>query len=336
MRTPAPDHALIAHLVRSAQEVVGSLIDPGARVALLDFPTYANVGDNAIWVGTRRLLERLRVRVVYMADVDNYSPARLAERLRQGTILLQGGGNFGDLWPRYQRFRESVVAAFPDHRIIQLPQTLRFRRSETLAQAQAVLNRHRDLTLLARDSQSLAFARREFAARSLLCPDLALVIGRIPWVGRPAVDVVALRRDDLEAASAFPDLPETVSERLDWTDEPLGVAGRVRRAIHGVRGSAAAKLAATVLLHPYDLLAGQRLAHGCRILRRGRAVLTDRLHGHILSLLLGIPHVLLDDAYGKLSSFYEAWTKPSALAAWAGSPEEARMLVLSAARRHVR
>jgi pyruvyl transferase EpsO len=333
---PVPDQDLLSWLARSAEDVVGSLIDPGAGVALLDFPMYANVGDSAIWIGTRRLLRRLGVRVVYMADVDNYSPTRLVRRLPRGTVLLQGGGNFGDLWPLCQRFRESVIATLPGHRIIQLPQTLRFRRSETLVHAKSVLNRHPNFILLVRDPRSLEFARREFTARSILCPDLALAIGALERRGRPAVDIVALRRGDLEASGGFPDLSGAVSEHVDWTADPTGYAGRVWGAIQRFRGRAGTVgLVTNLLLHPYDLLALQRLARGCRILSRGRAVLTDRLHGHIMSLLLGIPHVLLDDRYGKLRSFYETWTKGSALVSWADSPDEGRTLALATVRGRV-
>jgi pyruvyl transferase EpsO len=56
-------------------------------------------------------------------------------------------------------------------------------------------------------------------------------------------------------------------------------------------------------------LAEQRLMRGCQLLSRGREVVTDRLHAHILCLLMGIPHVLVDNNYGKLRSFFEAWTK---------------------------
>jgi pyruvyl transferase EpsO len=52
-------------------------------------------------------------------------------------------------------------------------------------------------------------------------------------------------------------------------------------------------------------------------------VVTDRLHGHILSVLLGIPHVVLDNSYGKVRSFYETWTAQSDLVDWADSPAEA-------------
>ncbi|WP_276524270.1 polysaccharide pyruvyl transferase family protein, partial [Enterobacter hormaechei] len=46
--------------------------------------------------------------------------------------------------------------------------------------------------------------------------------------------------------------------------------------------------------------ARRRVERGLRLLSRGERIVTDRLHGHILSLLLGIPHVVLDNDYGKL------------------------------------
>src|SRR5262249_6644108 len=151
---PVGVRALVSSLAQRAEDAVGSLLDPGARVALLDFPMYVNVGDSAIWIGTRLLLKRLGVRVAYVAAGANYAPVRRARRLPRATILLQGGGNFGDLWPPRQRFRESVIAAFPGHRIIQLPQTVQFRQSETLARAKSVLARHPNLVLLLRDQPS--------------------------------------------------------------------------------------------------------------------------------------------------------------------------------------
>jgi pyruvyl transferase EpsO len=58
-------------------------------------------------------------------------------------------------------------------------------------------------------------------------------------------------------------------------------------------------------------------------LSRGETVITDRLHGHILAMLLGIPHVLLDDRHGKLSSFHERWTSDVDGIHFAASPDEA-------------
>ena len=50
-----------------------------------------------------------------------------------------------------------------------------------------------------------------------------------------------------------------------------------------------------------------RVARGCALLSSGRVVITDRLHAHILSLLLGIPHAVLDNSYGKLGRFLDQW-----------------------------
>jgi pyruvyl transferase EpsO len=58
-------------------------------------------------------------------------------------------------------------------------------------------------------------------------------------------------------------------------------------------------------------------------LLRGRAVVSDRLHAHVLSVLLGLPHVLLDNNYGKVRAVYDTWTSACELAHWVDSPEEA-------------
>jgi exopolysaccharide biosynthesis predicted pyruvyltransferase EpsI len=64
----------------------------------------------------------------------------------------------------------------------------------------------------------------------------------------------------------------------------------------------------------YDVLAAQRVRLACRIASRGKVVVTDRLHGHILRLLRGIPHLLLDNSYGKLRRFHGTWARLSSLA----------------------
>ena len=52
-------------------------------------------------------------------------------------------------------------------------------------------------------------------------------------------------------------------------------------------------------------------------------MITTRLHGHILCVLLGIPHVLLDTRQRKVSGFVDAWTRGCPLTSWAGSPADA-------------
>lgn len=43
-------------------------------------------------------------------------------------------------------------------------------------------------------------------------------------------------------------------------------------------------------------------------LSRGKIIISDRLHAHILSILLGKPSVMLDNTYKKISSYHNTWT----------------------------
>ncbi|HWH17573.1 MAG TPA: hypothetical protein VNT77_04435, partial [Allosphingosinicella sp.] len=47
---------------------------------------------------------------------------------------------------------------------------------------------------------------------------------------------------------------------------------------------------------------------GIRLLSQGELGIYDRLHAHILGVLLDLPHVALDNSNGKISSFYSEWT----------------------------
>lgn len=48
---------------------------------------------------------------------------------------------------------------------------------------------------------------------------------------------------------------------------------------------------------------------GFELLGSARFVITDRLHGHILSTLIGVPHVLMDSKLGKNLNFHNTWTR---------------------------
>ena len=316
---------LIAELATKLDDILAPLLPVGKPCALLDFPAYANVGDSAIWLGEIEYLRKRKVPIVYACDIATYSPTLLADRLGGGTILLSGGGNFGDLWPHHQRFRQAVVRDFPNNPIVQLPQSIHFGNQQRIAEAQGVFNAHQDMTLLLRDHQSLEFARTQFSGCTILCPDMAFALGQIERPEQPATDVVWLGRTDAESAGAAVPPTRLGVERVDWlVDAPSARLEQNRELsaqLHKVTEDRAEHL--DRLLESYEPLARERLLRGCRMLSRGSMVITDRLHGHILCLLLGIPHVVLDNSYGKVKGFFDAWTHQSPLARWASTPAEA-------------
>jgi exopolysaccharide biosynthesis predicted pyruvyltransferase EpsI len=303
---------VISDLRDQTEQVILPLADPSQGYALLDFPDYSNVGDSLIWLGELAFFDRVAKgkRPGYVCTTKGFNADRLRATAPEGPIYLSGGGNFGDLWPRFQEFREAVVTAFPDRKIIQLPQTLHFSSETILEQTQRFIGQHRDFTLLVRDQKSLAFAREKFDCPSHLSPDMAFNIGQLQRPASPGYDAVCLMRTDKETSSGRGDVAAASGLRIqvtDWIDnEKSSLLQRLLNKASGLVPGLGGEID-----NDYDgfqARAEAQMLRGMGILGQGKTVITDRLHGHILSLLMRIPHVVLDNSYGKISGFMEQWT----------------------------
>jgi pyruvyl transferase EpsO len=318
-------HSLIDSLRGKIERALKPHLAHHPPVALLDFPDHHNVGDSAIWLGELVCLKNFGIRPRYTSDLMTCNLDHLARRVGGGTILLSGGGNLGDVWERNQLFRERVITAFPDNPIVQLPQSVFFEDQQALERARAVFNKHEKLTLFCRDRRSLEIAKAEFDAPSHLCPDMAFCLGPLERTVEPSIRHLWLARTDKEAIAS--DLPESadVTTRVDWLSrEPTALASFDSWAIRRVTSRHSLEpLFRLAMAAYYSTLARQRLDYGLRLLSSAHTVITDRLHGHILCLLLGIPQILMDTSYGKVRAFFETWTSGTDLTRWSGSPAEA-------------
>ncbi len=332
------DDALLTTLRDHVYDVVRRVTAPGP-VALLDFPDYANPGDSAIWLGALSCLSALGFdHPVFASDVRAFDERSLRRALPTGTILLTGGGNLGDLWPRQQEFRERILRAFPDHAVVQLPQSIHFESRTALATARRVFVAHPRYSLLVRDRPSLDIAG-ELGCPAVLCPDLAfcLLPNKEPALqpsnrADDAPGTLWLMRTDHESSGSN---AQHAAAHVDWVDAEPSALDRLaallrdhlaRAATNGQAPSLASRAARRALSALYPALARRHVVRGCRLLRSTRIVVTDRLHGHILSLLLGVRHVLIGDRFGKLRGFVDTWTSSSSLMRWADSAEEAALL----------
>jgi exopolysaccharide biosynthesis protein PssK len=330
---------LVRTVEKVLDEVLGQWIPRGGTVVLLDVPTHTNVGDHAITLGELAYIRRVGTAVSYLCTLHDYSPRRLRERLGEGVILIHGGGNLGDLWPHHQRFRERVLAEFPHARVVQLPQSIKFQSDENLERARRAFDGHADFTLLVRDADSLSFAKKHFECRVELCPDSAFALGPQSRRRDPDTDVLVLARTDHETNIPLKlKAPDGSIETVDW----LGDTSRTFRALRfggeqlgakARRARLAFAVASPLVRRAYEALARDRLEFGLSLLSRGRTVVTDRLHGHILCTLLGIPHVICDTGYGKVAGFHAAWTAGSPIATVRETHEQAMVAARELASR---
>ncbi|MDF5732136.1 MAG: polysaccharide pyruvyl transferase family protein, partial [Rhizonema sp. PD38] len=59
--------------------------------------------------------------------------------------------------------------------------------------------------------------------------------------------------------------------------------------------------------------------------KQHRLIITNRLHGHILCILMEIPHIFLPNAYYKNEAFYKAWTSSIQFCQFVKEPSKIEM-----------
>lgn len=307
--------ALISALQAKGRAVLDPLIPVGTSVCLLDYPNNSNVGDSLIWLGSTAYLRSRDVAMRYVCDLENYDATRIRKTLpNRPVILLNGGGNFGTLWPAVQNLRLQVLRDFPGVPVVQLPQSLHFDNDAAIEEAAAVIRAHGNFTLLVRDQPSYELATARFQCAVHLCPDMAFFIGPLEDGRRAPYDRFILGRTDREQKANWlapleqikPNLSLRISDwlHLGWRES---IYWRLERYTAGLRR--AIDKDNLLLLTLWNAQSAARLLRGAELLTSGRVVIADRLHVHILSILLDKPHVLIDNSYRKLGNLHDAWTK---------------------------
>jgi len=319
------------------RETLRELLPPSTRCGLVLYPDHWNAGDAAIWCGTRQVLGELGVEVAYGCDTTSYDKRALTRALPEGPILIAGGGNFGDVYVPEHALRLRILDDHPGRPVIQLPQSIWFREPEGVAATAEALRKHANATLLLRDAPSLAFAQRHFSCSARLCTDAAIALDLSTVPRHPDVPMVAVWRDDRESAAPPPPMPEG-SIACDWLlpggvlpveqSRLMSIAGLefhrwVGRPKLGEPCPVRRRLAWRHQPWLWDQLALDRCLRGCRMLSRGRVTITNRLHAHLMCLLMGQPHVACDVSNGKVFAYRDTWGCDSPLVRFASSAAEA-------------
>jgi len=295
---------LVGELAQRFAQVLDTVFPPG-KIALVDFPDHSNVGDSAIWLGEMAYLRKRGRLPVYYSAIADFDDEACRRAIGGGPILIHGGGNMGTLWPRHEAFRLHLLRKHRGRPIVQMPQSIHYADPAAAAEMAEAIRAHGQFTLLVRDARSLAFAQQHFDCTVRLCPDAALMLGRQQRAAARVPVFALLRTEHERAMDAAEALPENVVAD-DWLEENPAHKRHLRLSLKLNRLFTRDPMAMRAMRQ--RRLAEWRLQRGLAMLATGELVVTDRLHAHILSLLLDIPHVLLDNSYGKVAGFADQWT----------------------------
>ena len=274
----------------------------------LDVPSHMNVGDHLIAMGAWDLLKESQFKCLEKSTIYSFN-FRIPSNV---LILLHGGGNFGDLYPGANWFRNEIVKKYPRNKIIFLPQTITYRNSQLISDDSTICAKHNNLHICARDIDSFNILHEFFPANNLyLLPDTALgLYNRLKkkdslTSGR----TLFINRNDSERSGNPIVMADDVE---DWEDilEYINIAPFISsyralyRAGKYLHSSVIKKAHDRYLInriHPY------MLEHVTDYFLHYDRIYTTRLHGYLLATMLHIPVEYIDTKYGKISGYAKTW-----------------------------
>ncbi len=277
-------------------------------VAYLDYPLHVNIGDLLIRRGTEQFFLDYGYDVMLRWPAYPLTARHLGTIRPDTTIVLHGGGNFGDLYYSFQVFREMLVVRFPENKIVVLPQTVHFDDESKLRRAGEVFSRHRDIVVFVRDECSKARLASCFGCPVKVMPDMAHQLWNVVRAEEAGRGTLYIFRKDAERTSA----PERLfhDERsVDWDDlvsTGQYVMWRLTQYLHDWESKFGRRF-----LGP-DIWALQNhwlTSRAIRSLSRYETIVTDRLHACILGCLLRKKVFFVDNSYGKLTNYYDTWMR---------------------------
>lgn len=265
--------------------------DEKQNVFIIGTPDHGNMGDQAIWYATQKLLKNYfpaaNVVDVDMSDfeTDIEGIAHLIQK--QDILILQGGGNFGNYYMDDEMIRRSVISQFRNNRIIMFPQTVYFSEDaegkEELERSVCIYNKNKNLVLIARDAESFECLKANFTNDMYMLPDVVLSLNAINMEKERKGVLICLRSDkesvmnhqNVDEIESF--LKDRISE-IRYTDTQMDNYCKENR----------------------ELLLKQKIKE----FQSAELVITDRLHGMIFAAITGTPCIAFDNFNAKVKKVY--------------------------------
>ena len=254
-------------------------------------PEHGNLGDHAIAHVETELLHHVGLSWIEITgkQLEILKRYKLFGIMNGYPILINGGGNLGTLWIETEQVHRDTIQANPDSSIIILPNTIYYEKTEwgneELRKSIKIYNRHKHLTIYAREKTSYDFMKDIYKDVRLM-PDMVMALQpKIPPVDRHGC-LLCLRKDcektRTEAQEAEIRRQAAALFGTDMADIDMVISG----GIPIVRRAAALK---------------ERFAE----FASARLVITDRLHGMVFCAITGTPCIVVDSKSPKVRGCYE-------------------------------
>ncbi len=283
---------------------------------LWGLPYYPNIGDTLIWEGELEFLKSIPYKCLGICGWDEYKRLPLK---KDTVILITGGGYMGDIWRKAWDSVMNTIEQYPDNPIVILPNTIFYNAHEIMCSDAERMAKLKKLTICVRDKVSFQISKDNFKNEVCLVPDMAFYIS-LDYLNRWRISemdkVLFLKRMDKELANVDVCIEAKHVDVRDWpTMDSCASIGE--RFFYKSRALCSKTENVLTCLHPFAEWLEHKLGYcvyrkcmtrrGVQFVSQYKEIYTTRLHVMILSVLLGKNVYFIDNSYGKLSSFYNAW-----------------------------
>lgn len=265
---------------------------------------YGNIGDIAITHAQIQFLQRTfperKVLWVPISKTRTYIKSIKKTILKDDIVTIVGGGNMGVMYSDIEELRQKVIKNFNNNKIVCFPQTLDWEENLNaniaLKKIRNIYSQHSDITLIARESVSLKKLNELFentSVKVITTPDIVLQIDleefNYEMNRRREGGLLCLRNDKEKIVNLNMYVTEIQSILKEFNEI-------VACTDTHIECSNMSKIETTeVLSSKIDQFSKAKL------------IITDRLHGMILSFVTGTPCIVLPNSNHKISQTVKDW-----------------------------
>lgn len=282
--------------IKKTKKIMKNVDCESKIVYLFATPFSGNLGDHLITRSVRNFMDNnlelcniIEITIPhFIFDKNNIKKFIKPDDL----LLVTGGGFMGSLWPEGELVVRDVVEMFPNNKIVIFPQTIYFSKDDKgrsmKEESKRIYNQHENLFISVREKRSLELLKCEFnlMKNEIYVPDIALF--EKVTINREIFDrdgMLMCMRSDKEKI----DNSVYLNYLMRYSEE---------NQINYVYTD-------TVVDKKLDeLMRDKFLKEKLNEMKKSRIVVTDRLHGMIMSVISETPCIVFDNSSGKVSGVY--------------------------------
>lgn len=261
---------------------------------------YQNLGDMAITYAQSKFLKDVYpdANIVMIPSTETYTAVKgIKKKIREKDLItITGGGNMDDIYSSLDDARLYVVKSFPQNKIVCFPQTMSYSNTKyglkRKKKSRKVYNTHSDITLFAREKESLERMRQTYTKTAIeCCPDIVLYLNKmLPKMDRKYITCCFRNDSEKEITSGLK------SEIFEYVTEKFSDVRFVDTVDVDINDCMPDRFVDTLEMF-------------WRSIKESKLVITDRLHCMIFCVITGTPCVAVDNSNHKIRGVYETWLK---------------------------